>query len=317
MRTRLSALAAIGTLLVFGLGWAADPVAVLTEFRQDQGEVSVKRAGEADWTRPQPLLALRPGDQVRASGNSRAVLVFTGGRGTLTVTQANSPLTVQAPTGESATEKLRGLLGGVTQFLLAQPKETTYRSLSVRSVPAAPPPLIVSPRETRLLGGPVTFEWSGSERLRYRLRVVGPDGLQWEQANLRRQPIEYPASALPLRPGARYRWELEAEGYPVQQAQFELLPGSEAARVQAALAELQPAALPGFPRNTVVLVRAGLLLQERLHHDARRELLAGIAADPDEPALHLLLARVYEGVGLQELAAQAYDEAQFLSTLKP
>jgi hypothetical protein len=316
MRRLLSLLCTITFLSMGAPAWATDPVAVLTEFRQDAGEVAVRRAGEADWSRPQALLALRPGDQVRVSGKSRAVLVFTGGRGTMTVTQANSPLTVEAPTGKTATERVRDLLGSVTQFLLAQPKAVSYQSLSVRSV-AAVPPLIVSPRETRLLGGPVTFEWSGAERLRYRLRVLGPDGLQWEQANLRRQPVEYPASAPPLRPGVRYRWEVVAEGHPGQSAQFELLAGPEAGRVRAALGDLQPAALPGFPQNTVVLMRAGLLLQERLYYDARRELLAGIAADPDEPALHVLLARVYEGTGLPELAAQAHDEAQFLSTLRP
>ena len=50
----------LGVLLgVIAPAWAADPVAVLTEIRPGQGEVRVKRAADAGWVAPQPLLALR------------------------------------------------------------------------------------------------------------------------------------------------------------------------------------------------------------------------------------------------------------------
>lgn len=163
----------------------------------------------------------------------------------------------------------------------------------------------------------MTFEWAGSNHLRYRIRVLSPQGLLWEQPNLPRWPLSYPEAAPALRAGVPYTWELEAKGHPVQRAQFELLPASEADRVQAALALLPPSMLAGYPRNTVVLMRAGLLFQEGLYHEARRELVAGIAADPDEPTLHVLLGHVYERVGLKELAAEEFEEAQFLSTRKP
>lgn len=316
MRGRLGVFGVLGgLLLVQGVAWGGEPVAVITEIRLGKGEVRVKRAGEVIWKAPQPLLALRPGDQVRASGDGQAVLVFTGGRGTQIVSQSNSPLTVEAPTAETGTEKVRALLAGVTQFLLGQQKQLTYQSLSVRSL--RQPPLILSPRDTLLLPGSVTFEWAGSDHLRYSIRVFGPEGLLWEQASLPRQPLGYPASAPALRAGVRYTWELEAPGHPVQRAQFQLLPSADAARVQAALALLEPATLTGYPRSTVALMRAGLLFQEGLHHEARRELLVGIAADRDQPTLHLLLGNVYERIGLKDLAAQEFEEAQFLSTRKP
>lgn len=317
MLGRIRVIGAIVLLLLLqGLAWAAEPVAVLTEIRMGQGELRVKRAGEVTWKAPQPLLALRPGDQVSATRDGEAVLVFTGGRGTRIVSQANSPFTVEAPTAETGTEKVRALLAGVTQFLLGQQKQLTYQSLSVRSV-RVQPPLILSPRDTLLLPGSVTFEWAGSDHLRYSLRVFGPEGLLWEQANLPRQPLGYPASAPALRAGVRYAWEVVAPGHPVQRAQFQLLPAADAARVQAALALLEPATLTGYPRSTVALMRAGLLFQEGLHHEARRALLVGIAADRDQPTLHLLLGNVYERIGLKDLAAQEFEEAQFLSTRKP
>jgi len=315
MYRQLGVLGAIGVLLLQGLAWGAELVAVLTEVRIGHGEVGVKRAGEADWTMPGLLLALRPGDQLRVIGDGQAVLVFTGGRGAQTVSAANSPYTVQAPTGETGAKRLRTVVASVTQFLLGQPKELSYQSLSVRSI--AQSPTLLSPRETRLLPGPVTFEWAGPAELRYHIRVVGPQGLLWEQANLPRQPLGYPATAPSLRAGVRYTWELEAPGHPLQRARFELLPAGEAARVQAALSLLPPSSLAGYPRTTVLLMRAGLLFQEGLYHEARRELQADIAAEPHEPTLHLLLGNIYDRIGLRKLAVEAYDEAQFLSTRKP
>jgi adenylate cyclase len=315
MRTRVAILGVVAWLVGSGLAWAADPVAVLTEIRPGQGEVRVKLAGETDWKAPRPLLALRPGDQVRVLGDGQAVLVFTGGQAAQVVTQANSPFAVLAPRPASGAERVRGLLGSLTEFLLGQQSEPAYRPLTTRTVRQRP--VIVSPRETRLLPGPVRLEWQGTDHLRYRIRVVGPRGTVWEQGDLPRQPYEYPAVAPPLDPGVRYAWELEARGHPPQQAAFELLSTAEADRVRADLALLQPGALAGVPRNTVVVLRAGHLFQEGLYHEARRELLAGIAADPDEPTLHQLLGWVYERTGLPDLAAEAFAEAQFLSTRAP
>jgi hypothetical protein len=226
------------------------------------------------------------------------------------VSSANSPFSVRAPTAESGRENVGALVGRVTQFLLGQGQSPTYRPLAVRN-PLHP--VILSPRETKLLPGPVTFEWSGPDRLRYSVAVRGPQGALWEQAHLPRQPLNYPETAPTLHDRVPYTWELETNGQPVQRAQFELLPLAKAARVQAALALLHPDTLAGFPPNTVVLLRAGLL-REELYEEARRELLSGIAADPHEPALHLLVGHVYDRMGLKELAAEAFEQARVLST---
>jgi hypothetical protein len=88
----------------------------------------------------------------------------------------------------------------------------------------------------------------------------------------------------------------------------------EAARVQETLVLLQPDTLPGYPANTVLLLRAGFFFREGLYQEARRELLAGIAADPNEPTLHLLLGHVYDRMELKEAAAAAFEAARLLST---
>ena len=322
-RSLEAGLAGLALALVAGLGsaWAADPVAVLTEIRPGKGEVRVKLGGESEWKAPAPLLSLRPGDQVRVTQDARAVIVFTGGRGPQTVQSGSSPFTVQAPSAAGGGEKAQALMSSVTAFLLGKQEKPAYVSayvpLSTRSA-RLPPPVLLAPRETRLLSTPVVFEWSGSEAQKYGVRVFGPDaGLLWEQSGLPRKDVTYPASAPALKPGVRYAWELHAERHPVQRGEFQVLPAAEATRVKQSLALLQPAPGSHQTGSTTALFRAGYLAQEGLYQDARRELLTAIAADPNEASLHQLLGHVYDRMGVKDLATDSFDEARFLSAPRP
>jgi hypothetical protein len=316
MRWRLRVLIIVVAWLIGqGPAWAQEPVAVITEIRPGQGEVRVRLVGDSDWKPPRPLLALRPGDQVRVLGDGQAVLVFAGGQATQLVSQANSPFVVAPPRAATGADRVRGLLGDLTDFLIGQQKDPAYRPLMTRVV--RQPPLIVSPRETRLLPGPVRFEWSGPSHLRYRLQVAGPQGTVWEQADLPRQPYEYPAVAPSLDAGMRYEWTLEARGHPPETAAFQIVAPAEAERIRGDLALLRPGTVAGYPRPTLAVMRASLLLRERLHHEARRDLLTAIAVDPEEPTLHLMLGLVYERTGLGDLAAEAFAESHYLSTRAP
>jgi hypothetical protein len=312
---RLASVFAAALLLVTAQAWASDPVAVVTEIQARSGKVEVKTAG-ADWQRPKPLLSLRAGDQVRAVGDGRAVLLLTGGRGTQVITAANSPFTIQAQAAEAGSDRARTVLGNVTSFLIGQQRDKTYQSLSVRSV-RAQPPLILAPRDTRVLPGPLTFEWAGSDRLKYRVRLLGPQGaVVWEQSGLERRSVAYPATAPALTAGARYTWQLATQEYGVQNASFEVAPADDATRVRDSLALLTPSTARSYPPATLALMRAGLLYQETLYADARRELLAAITAAPDEPTLRLLLGHVYDRTGLTQLAGAEFDEAEALSAPK-
>jgi hypothetical protein len=299
------------------LAWAQEPLAVLTEIQLKKGKVEVKSAGQANWQVPKPLLSLRAGDQVRVAGEGRAVLVFTGGRGSQVVTQANSPFTVQAKAAEGTGDRAKVVLGNVTNFLLGQQRERTYQSLSVRSV-RAQPPVILAPRETRVLPDTVTFDWTGSDRLKYQVRLLGPGGtIVWEQADLERRPLAYPSSAPALTPGARYTWELSTKEHGVLRASFEVAAAADATRVKDAMSVLTPASAGNYPPATLALMRAGLLFQETLYADARRELVKAISASPEEATLRLLLGHVYDRTGLKQLAAAEFDEAEALAAPRP
>ena len=317
MRGVGGALLAAVVALTSAVVWAQEPLAVVTEIQVKRGRVEVRTAGAPDWQTPRPLLSLRAGDEVRVIGDGRVVLVFTGGRGTQSVTAGNSPFTVQAQPGDGAADRARTVVGHVTSFLLGQQREATYQSLSVRSV-RAQPPLILSPRDTRVLPGPLEFEWAGSERLKYRVRLLSPEGtVLWEQADLDRGPLAYPASAPALASGARYAWELQTREHGIQRATFEVAPATDAARVTEALAALTTAAARSYPPATRSLLRAALLVQERLYAAARRELVTAIAAEPEEPTLRLLLGQVYDRTGLTQLAADEFAEADGLTAPRP
>jgi len=306
-----------GLLLAPTSGFAAsqgDPVAVLTEIRPGQGEVRVKLSIDADWKAPLPLLSLRSGDQIRVTQNATAVLMFVGGQGTLTVLAAHSPFTVQAAAGGGAQGKTPELLTNITRILMGKKKDLAYTPLTTRSIKQ--PPVILSPRDGKLLGVPI-LEWTGSDRARYAVRLFGPQGLVWEQPNLPQAPLPYPPNAPSLNPGVVYRWELETKDFPVQQGQFSVLPSTEIAGIRGALSALEPRALPGYPKNTVALMRAGYLFEQELYADARQELLAALRVDPGEPSLHVMLGHVYERTGLPALAGEEFDEAQYLSSRTP
>jgi len=313
MKGRVGIAFAAMVVLLPRLACAADPVAVLTEIQVRRGQVHVRSVGDGDWSAPKPLQSLRPGDQVRVVGDGRAVLVFTGGRGTEIVTQGNSPYSVAAQSEVGATDRVKAVIGGVTNFLLGQQKERTFQSLSVRSV-RSQPPAILGPRDTRVLPGNVVFEWAGSDRLRYNVRLVGAQGVIWKRDDVERKPLTYPASAPTLAPGGRYVWELETKEHGVQAAQFEVASVTDAAAVTDSLAVLTPANAKGYTPATLSLMRAGLLFQQRFYADARRELETGIVASPEEPTLYLLLGHVYDRIGLKQQAANAFDEAEALST---
>ena len=287
---------------------AQDPVAVLTELTPRTGEIQVHRVAEPGWIPAQPLLALRPGDAVRATADARAVLLYSGGV-VQTVSAANSPVRIDVSARSSA-QSVKALMGGIVEFLAGQRREPRYEPLSVRGLQIGPP-RIVAPRDTRILPGPVALEWSGSPSLRYRVRLLGPEGTVWERGQIAGHRADPPAPL--LRPGTTYTWMLETPGQPAQRAQFEVLQAAESGRVQQALAGLQPESLAGYPPTTLTVMRAALLVRERLYADARNELLAGIAADTEAPVLHQLLGDVYERTGLPDLAAEQFGQAHWLA----
>lgn len=282
------------------VAWSDDPVAVLTELRHGSGRVEVMARGAGVWRLAQPLLALRPGDLVRATADGRAAVVFAGARSARVITAASSPLTVEAPTGEALPARARAVVGDVLRTLTLT-RERQIRSLSTRGMQDF---VLLAPRQTRVFADRVSLEWQGPAGARYSVRVLAPGGVVWERPDVERSPVVYPPEAPPLQPSVRYEWEVRAPGRVPEHVEFEVVPAADGARVREALSSLAGAK---YPPATLALLRAGVLFDARLYADARAELLAALEAAPDEPSLHFLLAHVYDATGL---GAQAEVELQ-------
>ena len=306
----------VGLLAVSSWAAAPDPVAVVVELRPGNGQIQVRRANEATWTPAQPLLSLREGDQIAVVGDGRVALTFAGGRGTRVVTAVDSPFSVEAVAGRTVANVAGGVAARVVDFLLGSRRESDSVHIGVR--PAPPIRVaILSPRDSRLFPGPVVFEWTGFQSLRYRVRVTGPEGILWESRDLPLGQVPYPTSAPPLRAGIRYRWSLEAREVPAEEAFFELLSLDQADVIRRELESVAGSVTSETSRTGRIVVRAAYLVQQSLYVEARRELAAGIASDPAEPTLRYLSGVLYERLGLSRMAEQEFLEARDLIDRRP
>jgi hypothetical protein len=292
------------------LAQTAETAAVVIEIKPGRGRVEVKPAGSGDWRPARPLLALRAGDVVRTTENASAVVLLSGGRGPARVEGAAGSFTVPGAGAAGQGQKAKALVEASLGFLAGTTKESSQAVLATRSV--ARPPLIVSPRNGRLLPEALAFEWLGSRFTRYAIRVVGPAGPVVERREVTGARWEYPADAPALSPNVRYTLQVTAVGHRPQEAWFELVDRERARAVAGDLAGLEQELGASMSPTSRAVLRAGLLAREGLFHDPRRVVVTALAADRDEPTLHLLLGDLYTRTGLTDLAAESFDEAQFL-----
>jgi len=289
------ALLAAVVLLTAAPAGAAPPIGVVTELHLKNGQIEVKPSGGGQWEPATPLLSVAEGDQLRVSGAGRAVLVFAASQRSAVVTSANSPFVAAAPAQPSLGERIMAALG----FLQATPREPRA-GLATRSPRDFSPVVMLAPRDTRIAADAIRLEWAGPEGERYTVRVLtGDGGVLWETKGVEARPIAPAGNELRLVPG-RYRWEIESLAHGIHGVTFDVATPDAVAQAKAAVAAVDAA---GYPSVTAALLRGAALMREGFHADARRELLQAIAANPEEPTLHLLLADVYSKTRLDNLAA--------------
>ncbi len=306
-------LAGLILMPVMAFAQGGESVGMITEIKVGKGRVEVKAAGKPDSRPAGPFLALRAGDTVRATENAFAVILLTGGRGTVKVEASNSPLVLAAGVAaDSKLQKARTLVEVSVGFLTASAAEPPRAVMSVRA--GAKPAVILTPRNGAVLPGPLTFEWLGSQFSRYTVRVSGSAGVLLEKKGVVGARFEYPTDAPPLAAGVRYRLQVEPANGPAQETSFEVVDARRAETVRQNLKELTDALGPTVSPNTLVALRTGILAGEGLTHDARLVVMAALTKDPDEPSLHVLLGQLYQKAGLPDQAAESFDEAQFLLT---
>jgi hypothetical protein len=293
---------------------ARDVAGMITEIKIGAGRVEVRRAGTTEWRPAAPLLSLRAGDEVRATNDARVVVLPSGAKGTIILGSSESPFTMRAaPPEESKLEKARTLLQSSFGYLSGGSR--IELPLAILSTRGTKPPLILGPRNGPVLPGALVFEWRSSPGIAYTVRVLG-SGVEFERHGVMAGHLAYPANAAPLAAGARYVLEVVGPGHPTQQAWFEVVDAERAQVIRRDLADLQ-AATAGASANTRALLEAGLLGSNGLIHDATRIVVAALARDPAEAALHMLHGNLLESAGLNEDAAEAFRHARVLLSRAP
>lgn len=310
----ISLLALPGILGLVGPARSAERevAGMVTEIHPGEGQVEVRSAETERWRPATPLLTLREGDTVNTTQDAWAVVVLTGGRGTVRVDEANAPFSVTVPPmDKSRLHKGLKILEASFHFLSTTPRELPVGTLGTRA--GMKPPAILAPRNGLLLPDSVIFEWRGSRSSLVTIRIVGPDGPVLERTKLAGTRFQYPRSAPPLLAGVRYRFQLLPAWSTPQEVWFELVDPTEAQAIRRDLQDLEEAlAAAPPPPSTLAALRAGVLAGHGLLHDARLGLAEEIARHPDEPTLHFLLGDLYVRQGLSEEATESFEEARIL-----
>lgn len=284
---------------------------MITEIHVGRGRVEVVAAGGERRRPATPLLTLRDGEAVATTGNAWVVVVLTGGRGMVRVDESTSPFVVTArPAGQGRLHKGLMILEASFEFLSTTSKDPQLGNLGSRG--GVRPPIVLTPRNGRVLPDSVSFEWRGSRSSRYGIRIVAAEGVLLERADVAATRFDYPKDAAPLRPGVRYTFQLLPAWHPPQEVWFEVVEPERARAIRQELQELD-ATVAGDPTApTAVILRAAFLARRGLLHDARLQVADALTRRPEEPTLHFLLGELSARQGLPQEAMEAFAESRFL-----
>ncbi|HSE04446.1 MAG TPA: hypothetical protein VLK35_09885 [Methylomirabilota bacterium] len=292
-------------------GAESEIAGMITEIHVGRGRVEVVSVGGERRRPATPLLTLRDGEAVAITGDAWVVVVLTGARGTVRVDESTSPFVVTArPAGRGRLHKGLMILEASFEFLSTTSKDSQLGNLGSRG--GVKPPIVLTPRNGRVLPDSVSFEWRGSRSSRYGIRIVAPEGVILERADVAATRFDYPKDAAPLRPGVRYTFQLLPAWHPPQEVWFDLVHPEDARTIHQELQALD-AIVAGDPTApTAVILRAALLARRGLLHDARLQVTDALTRRPEEPTLHFLLGELTARQGLPQEAMEAFAEARFL-----
>lgn len=286
-----------------------ETVGMVTEIRIRSGDIEVKKYSSTDWKPVRPLLALQAGDVVRVTADASVIIILSGEVGAVRIDSGNSPFEVSDPRIEHGrVQRALLLLGASMKYLSVRAEETLAPILVTRGDVARA--IIVSPRNGPVLPGTLAFELSCADVGYCTVAVLGSKGPLVEQTRAQGGKFIYPKDGPRLVPGQRYRLRIRSNGQDLEETWFEVIPAERARIIQTDLRDLDQSLSAGVPLTSVAIIKAGLLLNEGLVHDARLLLVDALDRDPDASGVHLLLGDLYSRSGRPDLAAQFLDRTR-------
>jgi hypothetical protein len=279
------------------------PLAVLMSL---SGEVTVTAADGS--TRPGAFgMHLQPGDAVDTGTGASAEILFSTGNwvqvGPNSRTAVGPPRNAAPPSEDFAS---------VQDFLRLKDSRGTSSMTGLRSGAGPDRLRLVEPCQSRVRADDLRFVWAGEEAAApVKVVLYGEDQVVWETEVDGATEIAYPDGAPALDPQVSYSWSVESADPLVipplrsETGSFEVLPPAEAAGLEEELARLEGEG-DSAGRH---LVKASLLYRHGLLDDAVAETRAALDADPDNPQLRSLLARLLGEAGRNAEAAAEFDRA--------
>jgi hypothetical protein len=275
------------------------------------GDVSVHRS-DGTTAKGSYGLQLNAGDVVRTGAGAAAEVHFENGTWIELGPGGSLEIKAEGSRKPAKAEQKSGNFESVTNFLKLRDAGGVSTLASLRSGAKRPEIRLESPCQTRVRGDRPEFRWSATDSTaELRLKIYDDRGIRWQCDIIGAHTVRYPADGKPLAPGTAYSWTLETTDplrFPplrTQAAFFEIMPAEEELRLESSIREIDRSSIPSESAYRIVL--ASIYFNHRLLDDAISQTVVALATDPDNRALHSILAQLYAETGRSEEAMNEYN----------
>ena len=286
------------------------------------GTIEVAPAGRSEFAPAVWGMQLFAGDRIRTKEGSEVSILFANNN--LVTLGPNSAMTIAEGPGSTRAEGVKSiegdLYGTLADLRLQGEGEGAGRGRAIAGLRTGAddtPLLPLAPRNTKLNTTRPHFEWTAFQEFDgYTVKLYDSNGLVWSR-HTESYRLDYPEDEAPLAFGASYFWQVEGEtllgaetsgkvGFSVLSREMSI----EVAEQESTFKNL----LDADDRSTsyalalgVYYIREGLL-------DAAIASFTQIAdRHPDAVLPHEILGRLYNEIGLQDLAVAELHRAVSLS----
>jgi hypothetical protein len=257
-------------------------------------------------------LQLNAGDEVRTGTGAAAEVHFENGTWIKLGPGSSLEVKGEGSSKPAEPERKSGNFESVTNFLTLRDSEGVSTLAALRSGEKRPEIRLESPCQTRVSDNRPIFTWSATDSTaELRLKVYDDRGIRWQRDIKGAHTIRYPADGERLVSGTTYSWTLETADplrFPplrTQAAFFEIMPAEEAQKLESSIEGIDRASIPSESAYRIVL--ASIYFNHRLLDDAISQTVIALGTDPDNRALHAILAQLYAETGRSEEAMSEYN----------
>jgi hypothetical protein len=275
------------------------------------GDVSVHRS-DGTIAKASYGLQLDAGDEVRTGAGAAAEIHFENGTWIKLGPGGSLEIKGEGSRKPAVPAQNTGSFESITNFLKLRDAGGVSTLASLRSGVKRPEIRLESPCQTRVRGDRPVFAWSATDSTaELRLKIYDDRGIRWQCDIIGAHTVRYPADGEPLMPGMAYSWTLETTDplrFPplrTQAAFFEIMPAEEEQRLDSSIGEIDRSSIPSESAYRIVL--ASIYFNHRLLGDAISQTIVALATDPDNRALHAILAQLYAETGRSEEALNEYN----------